>query len=193
MSKKALMSKGFEPQLVRFYKAANMQIFGKYPYIPVKCIDRFKKFEAELNKAGISPKDYAYTVVRILVNWVRGKNMHYVPVNTFLGQWALSRYNKIVNSETVTIAVDEDEHDRMLHTELMVARQYIYENSKQCKRMTEVVEDLRPLLYTGWLQAYNNGWPRPVQEVLDILCKEYGIQARSYADIVTWQTHTVTH
>jgi len=191
MKRKNLKSNAFEPQLVGFYRSANKQTFGVLVRVPSRHYKRFKEFEHVLQDMNISCREYAYATVKMLESWVHKKGLSYVPVNTFTGTWLLTRYLRTVNSETVSIDVTNDKDDMLLYSELQVARMYIYHGGT--RRMSDVVNDLRPLLHDEWLDAYARGSGRPIAQALEMLSNEFGIHASSYADIVTWQTNTATH
>jgi hypothetical protein len=184
MSQKDLKQNSYNrSQLITHYRSAAKKVFGKEPYVHPKHISKFLVFEDDLRERGIGTYDYATTVVAMLEPWARKRNINYIPVNLFLGQYALDRYMSIANSDTVTISIGDDK-DEILYNELMVARLYIQKNLQDVRRLGDIVSDLRPILSKAWLDIYESGKARPVTEALDVLCAEYGVSGNSYNDIV---------
>ena len=172
------------PQLVIFYKKANKNVFGKEPYVLRKVYNKFSVMEDDLRELGISPRHYADTVVAALKKWCIDKHMGSVPVNIFISDFAMRKYQKITGYESVKITPDHTEE--LLWTELLVLRSYIYKNLQgEVVRLRDEIEELRPLLYKGWLDLYDNGGTRPTQKALDMLAEEYGLNGvKSINDIL---------
>lgn len=179
-----------EPQLALHYSNAHKAIFGKKLFVNKKMWGKFRVFEDDLRERGIKPMDYAYTMVRVLKNWAQDKGMDFVPIPTFLSDWVMDRYMKILTSESVTINKPREvDEAAMLHSELLVGRTYIVENTHNVVRLAQVVASLRPFLSYDWLALYDRGDPRRklLEEALPILCQEFTVKARNvtcYPDIV---------
>jgi hypothetical protein len=182
-----------EPQLYTLYANAHKKIFGKPVHLPKKSWSLFAVFEDDLRNAGYDSKDYAYTIVKSLQKWAKDKNLGFIPASVFCGKWALERYVKIHESESVKIqTVEEDSFAILLYSELLAARSYIADRlSGKDVRFSQSVTSIQPMLNKDWLQMYHK---QPICEVrrhlvhesLTTLCKEYGIQqARSYSELVT--------
>lgn len=185
-----LMLSSFEPQLVRFYKLAQVKTFRKEPFLHSKHWGRFADFEKLLHELNFAPRDYAYTVTEILKQWCKDKNLQYVPRNVFTGDWALERYQKVMGSDTVSIMkADEVDHEALLYTELLVARRYIYENAvmRNVIGLRSVVKDMRQLLNPEWLELYDNRGKRPIQDAMQILNDEFGTDFSNYAELADWR------
>ena len=131
------------------------------------------------------PREYAYTTVSILQKWALDKKLKFVPVPTFLSDFALLRFLNVWNSQTVTIDKPDD-MEALLYSELLVARKYIVDNCHGVVRLGQVVDQLRPMLNPGWLDLYNqHKRAKLMVQSLEILCDEYGLKnANSYTDIV---------
>ena len=174
------------PTLVRFYIDAHEDIYHVRPFVHSNHYGRFLVFEDELRGLGYSCKDYAYTVVKLLEKWKDGKGFKHIPVVAFTGDWALKKFMKVADSKHVEISSDDTEQS-LYHSELTVARSYIQENAYNgnCISLGRIVDELRPLLSEQWLERYDSGGERPVDDVLDDLCDEYGVIAvRNYNSIV---------
>ena len=142
MSQKDLKQNSYNrSQLIIHYRSAAKKVFGKEPYVHPKNISKFLVFEDDLRERGIGTYDYATTVVAMLEPWARKRSISYIPVNLFLGQYALDRYMSIANSDTVNISISDDK-DEILHSEILVARLYVHENLHGVKRLGDVVSDL---------------------------------------------------
>lgn len=178
-------------QLSRYYRQANEEVFGVSPFIRPEYESKFSVLEDDLREMGVSPKTYAFTVVRVLQPWARNKGMKTIPINVFCGKFAFDKFLKVHKTETVEI-VEEDDFDKMLYSELLVVRAYIHANTKNGNvvRLRKVVEELQPMLPAGWLEAYECRKGRPIREALAILAKEFDLpNARSYTDIVDTLNH----
>ena len=188
MSRKDLTGKlSGEPQLAFYHRIAVKNIFGVTIRIPAKVYNRYVAFDKQLQKAGINPADYAYEICVILRSWVKRKGLQSVPINTFVGDWALTKYMKVYDSETVTIdRPKQDEQFELLHYELLVARSYIEANLIEYKKLRDVVIELKPILSKEWLKKYENE-DRTILEIhaLDILEDEYLVKyPTSYVEII---------
>ncbi len=174
-------------QLAEHYRNANGSVFGTFPFVRKEHYPKFLVMEDDLREDGISCKDYAYTVINIFRKWTIDKGMNYVPINVFLGKVAYNKFLKVYQSESVIIPTNDDK-DKMLYSELLVARAYIHLNTENGNvvRLKDVVSDMKGLLYEDWLSAYDCGKGRPTSEALDILSLEYRVRnATNYVDIVT--------
>jgi len=172
------------PTLARFYMDAHEDIYDVRPFVHSNHYGRFLVFEDELREFGYSCKEYAYTVVKILEKWKDSKGFKHIPVVAFTGDWALKKFMRVADSKHVDISNDDYS---LYHSELIVARSYIYENAYngRCVKLRDVVNELRPLLSEQWLEKYDSGGERPIDDVLDDLCDEYGVVvARNYNSIV---------
>lgn len=174
-------------QLLLHYKNANGSVFGTFPFVRPENVSKFVVMEDDLREYGIPCKEYAYTVVKILEKWARNKGLNCIPIHTFLSDFALNKFLKVYNSDSVVIPHNDDK-DKILYSELLVARAYVQMNTDNGNvvRFRDIVFDMKRLLDENWLLAYDSGKGRPISEALDILCSEYRIRsARNYADIVT--------
>jgi hypothetical protein len=164
-----------KPALASYYESAHMQVLGKKCFIRPEEYAMFETFMDDLRELNIGYRDYAQTVVKLLEKWLEKKKFYRVPINVFCGDWALSKFRSIENSEYVSVAdTDEDAKTEILQSELLVARAYVDGNLKDVCRMTEIIKDLKPLLSKKWLECSKS--ERPIDEVVEILCKEYGIK-----------------
>lgn len=172
------------PELVIHYQYATKRVFGHEVYISSKLYGRFLAFSDDLKDLGYSVSDYANTVVQLLKPWALRKGLDDVPVNAFLGNWALERYEEIVNSEYVSS--DDADPDLMLESELVVAKFYIDSHvSGECLRFRDCVKQLMPMLNKEWLEAYKNIDDRSETQALDLLEEFYGVtETLSYNDII---------
>lgn len=185
-SKRDLPLVSYNSQLVVHYKNANHQVFVKTPYVPKKQYGKFLVLEDDLRELGIPPRDYAYTVVIMLKKWVMDHGMDTLPIKVFCGEWAMKKFLKVYESESVVIV--DDDKDRLLYTELLIARAYIYANGKNGNvvRLGDIVEERKELLSPDWLELYYSGELRTCEsEAIDMLCVEYNVRhANNYRDIV---------
>jgi hypothetical protein len=138
----------------------------------------------DLRELNIGYHDYAQTVVKLLEKWLEKKKFYRIPVSVFCGDWALTKFKNIENSEFVSVTdTDEDTKTEILQSELLVARAYIDGNLTNVWRMTDVVKDLKPLLSHKWFSCPKD--ERPVDEVVEMLCKDYGIKSvKDYNEII---------
>jgi len=177
-----------KPQLVAYYTLSMEDVYGVYSRVARKLYDRFFSKEKELIDKGVTPKDYAYGVAIMLEKWVKDKGFSSVPVNVFLGSWAWNKFMKVHDSVSVRIDnVTSDEDVGLLWSELLVARTYIQSSLVDNTRLSDVVEDLRPLLSESWLELYEKD-DRMRLETLALmqLENEYMVKCpNSYSDIVT--------
>ncbi len=177
------------PQLVTHYINACQSVYGVEPFIHRKLYSKFSVFEDDLREEGISPKDYAYVVAKLLEKFVYNKGLKCITVNLFLGDYCLTRYKRVKKTKTVEIR-HNDIKDILLHDEVLVARVYIEKNSKSSNgyyRLCDIVDELKPLLSSEWLQVYNTKGKRPQFDALEQLCEEYNISkpVTDYFDIVS--------
>lgn len=173
------------PQLVLHYQNSMKEFYGVRPQIGKKYWDRFNVVESNLRKLGVSSKDYARTVAKMLRYWVDSRDgFKFIPVNVFLGQWAFGKF-KVVH-EMDYVELQDDEEDELLHSELLIARYYIQSNiDGDYKRMSKCVDEMKSLLSDSWLEIYSsNGW-RPIEETLYLMQAEFGMSnAKSYNNII---------
>lgn len=170
-SKQVLLDK---PALAVCYESAHKQILGKRCFIRENEYGKFETFMDDLRDLGIGCHDYAYVVVTLLEKWLETKGFYRVPTNVFCGDWALKKYQAIDASDYVSVKdPDEEKNFEILQSELLVARTYVESNIKDVKRMQDIVKELRPLLSKLWIELPKED--RPAGEVVEMLCKEYGI------------------
>lgn len=175
------------PNLASFYIKAHEEIFNVRVFVPESKYGIFRVTEDDLREHGIWPMEYAYTVVRVLKSWAKSKSMSKIPINVFCGKFALDKFRKINESETVDVIVKNVDNieEELLHNELIVARLFIQHNAN-CDypiRIPDVVKQLKPMLGKHWLEAYHLG-TRPISDAIDVLCEEYKLSyAKDYYDI----------
>ena len=96
----------------------------------------------------------------------------------------MKKYAKVKGMETVDLATDKHKEE-LLYTELLVLRCYIRDNLTDVVRMSKVINSLRPMLDSRWLDCYDNGGERPEQEALEILADGYNLSSyRNITDIL---------
>jgi len=185
------------------FVSAHKKVFGTVPFVHVKYRGLFLALEDDLRDGDIPCREYAYTVVRTLHRWAVGKGFNSVPVRVFCGNWAMKKFMKSWKSKTVKIdTVEDDQYTRLLGSELFIAREYIARNlGENPIRMKQIVIELKDFVDEVWYGMYDNGnASRPTDDVIDILCEEYGIKrVYSYNDIIDavirqrtgkWKRHT---
>lgn len=177
------------PALAYHYTAAVEKLTGESIFIHPKLYPKFAVLEDDLRELGIPPRDYAYGVIKMLTPWAKMYGMRTVPAATFCSDWALNKFVKVFNTHTVQMLPQEVvDHDELLQSELTVARMYIERNlaSGTVVRLMDVVDDIKPVLSSKWLDVYEAGDKRPVTEALDILMDEYRVRGvvANYSDIV---------
>lgn len=150
-----------------------------------KTFPLFSVLEDDLRECDYSSREYAHTVVVLLKKWAASKDLTYIPVRTFAGDWAFKKFVRIAGSSYVDISNDDTEYD-VYWSELTVARNYVNDNiNGSVKKLYEIVNELEPLLSEKWLWRYDNRRIRPINKVLDELCDEYNVVfAKNYADLV---------
>jgi hypothetical protein len=164
-----------KPALACYYESAHKHILSKKCYVREKEFSTFEVFMDDLRDLDIGCRDYAYTVVTLLEKWLKDKKFYRIPIGVSCGDWALGKFQKVDKSSYVRITEpDEDLKVEILQSELLVARTYVASNLVDVCRMKEVVKDLKPLLSKVWLESSKE--ERPLDEVTEILCKEYGIK-----------------
>jgi hypothetical protein len=185
-SRSSLLDVSGTPPLVFHYIAAHKNLLGYKPFVHAKTYARFTVFEDDLREKQIPSRDFAYTVVKLLKKKVTENDWKCVPLNMFLGDYAIKLYQK-VSSSTVEVDYTNGNKTELLHNELLVARMFVQQNvtSDKFVRLSKVVEDIKPLLSTDWLELYESKKPRPISQALDILMDEYNINvANTYLDII---------
>ena len=173
-----------KPALAAYYESAHKQVLNRTCYIRKNEYPMFETFSDDLRELNIGCRDYAYAVVKLLQSWLQEKKFYRIPVNVFCGDWALNKFKKIDDSQYVRITEpEEDKTVEIVQSELLVARAYIEYNLKDVYRMKDVVKDLRPLLSKEWLECPED--KRPITEVLEMLCKDYGLPlTSSYNNVI---------
>lgn len=187
MHQKGLERLSSEPQLLVFYKRATEAVYKVQVRVGKEKHVKFRDKEKELAELGILPRDYAYGVAVLLEKWVTSKKMRNIPVNVFLGPWALKKFRKVNDSITVTISdFHSDDDVSVLWSEIIVAKYYVEANLIKHTRLSKVVAELEPLLSEKWLEMYEQGTRLAVEtQVLMQLEEEYMVRgANSYTDIV---------
>jgi len=174
-----------KPSLAILYERANRKVFNTHYYVVKSEYKRFIDFSLKLRNLGIPERDYAFGIVTLLKSWAKAKKFGNVPVNVFCGEWALGRYTKIHNQEYVKAVDTMDDEQIVLQGELIVAKYYINTlNSGDFTKFSYMLEEIKGLLPAEWLLVYRLHTRRPITEVIDLLCEEYGIgNAVSYEDI----------
>lgn len=164
-----------KPALATYYESSHKQILGRKCYVRVEEYKMFETFMDDLRELNIGCRDYAYTIVTLLQQWLREKKFYRIPINVFCGDWALGKFQKVDKSKYVSVQEpDDDMKVEILQSELLVARTYIESNLNDVTRMSEIVSDLKPLLSKAWSDCPKD--KRPTAEVTEILCGEYGIK-----------------
>jgi hypothetical protein len=168
------------------FQRASKKVFNVTPYIHEKYYGKFLVFEDDLRERGISGREYADTVVKMMEKFVYKKNWKSLPLNVFMCDWVLEKFMKVHNSSTISIKIDNNIEDVLLQDELNVARTYIsHAIGREPMKFSSVVEELKPVLSKEWLLAYYTKHGRPIRESLEILSEEYSIiDARTYNDII---------
>jgi len=174
-----------KPQLVTHYENATWKVFH-YKFIVHKTYySKFAVTEDDLRQMGIDPREYSYTVASLLKRWCETKKFDHIPINVFLGPWAMKKYLKVVNQRSVVIQ-EPDVIDKveLMYNEQLFANSFIYRNTHSINyvREMDIVADLKPFLSQSWLDMYHQDeiMRLPyVQEVLNRLCKRYRIDRDS--------------
>lgn len=178
------------PALAHMYKSAMRQIYGVDVYVMRRDYPRFAVFEDDLREEAIPIKEYAYTVGTILRKWCKFHKFKYIPVKVFTGDWALSRFMKVWQSETVTVGKPTND-DALLYSELLVGRMYVVTLLTRYVRLSSVVEDIKIMLSPEWYHMYTSKDKRRikfVREAIVVLCEELGISndgIETYNDVVS--------
>lgn len=184
MSRKDLTSHSTMPQLLSHYLKAHETLFNIKPYVHKKHYGRFSKFELRLHKEGIVPRDYAYGIIPLL-DWARKKhNTETIPLNLFLGVWALTEYKAKCDVHFEKVTTTESDAGELLQAERM-AVQYFIASKQEFPTLSfaEAVEELRPMLPADWWTMYKHGGRLELEvTVLDELYDQYGYLT-SYDDI----------
>lgn len=174
-------------QLAQLYERYHRKIFNNSRIrVYKKLIPDFLEFEKVLRDEDISYQDYTETVLKLLKKWAEDKGMDFVPIPTFLSMFGLGRYLSVAESQTVEITDDDDEV-ALLHSEVMVGRYYIekYIEREGEYRFRDAIKEIKPLLSLSWLHNYEEGLFRPIDDAVDVIAQEHGLEGVStYADIV---------
>lgn len=172
-----------KPSLAVFYESSQQDVMGVDTYVHKKYYPKFSVFEDDLRDLSVSYRDYAYVVTKMLRDWAKDHKFKTVPINVFLGNWALEGYLKVRDSRQVKIRVDDD--GGVLDSEVIVGRKFIQDSLVRFVRLRDVVESVRPLLSERWLSMYDGGDNRPTNDAVKILSLEFGVfEASSYTEIV---------
>ena len=182
------------PMLVDHYINAHRNILNKPVFVNKKLFGKFGVFEDDLRDMHINTREYAYTVIKMLKSWMVDKHLNIIPINVFCGDWALAKYVKVKESESVVINTkEEDSFTVMLYSELLVARTYVSDVISRdyvidIGDYESVVIELTPMLSTEWLRAYQSdlsGHAKVCKAACEIICNEYGIpRVGSYESII---------
>lgn len=172
------------PQLLSHYLRAHEALLRVKPYVHKKYYKRFSKFELRLHKEGIAPRDYAYGIIPLL-DWARKEhNVTTIPINLFLGDWALIRYKEKCDQHFEKASAVDVDAGELLQAERMAA-QYFIATKQESPHITfaEAVKELRPMLPAEWWTMYEQGGRLRLEiTVLDELYDEYGYLTQ-YDDI----------
>lgn len=178
------------PGLAYYYIDAQKDVFQASVWVPQKDFNRFRTMESKLHAAGVSVKDYAYTVTRLSKDSVQSKNLGHTPISMFLGLWLFGKYEKILNSQSVSTIPDEVVADaELIDSESKVAYRFIESNMGSACEFDTCVYDLKKLLSKRWLELYDSDSSRVglVDETLDRLCDHYRIKRKginSYTELL---------
>ena len=191
MSKKDLRSQlaqiDSKPSLAVQYEKVHMDIYGIKMFAPKSKYPVFSAFSSKLRENGMDEKKYSYAIARLLEEWLKTRNLKFIPISMFCGNWCFERYAKINNSETVDIG-KENEDDEILYSEVLVARYYINKNlGDTVFRMRDAVAELEPLLSKKWLSNYRNNvkMSKFMLKAVDILSDEFNVSSsKDYVDII---------
>lgn len=159
-SKKDLKLK-LMPQMADLYIDATREVFGKTIFVAKKDWGKFYTFEKKLVEANILPRDYAFRLLKHLKGWTLRKGWKHLPVNVFLGKWAVELYLKdIGNRKFVYVTDDEDYHS------ILVAEEYKVIMFAEHERISvrAAAQQLWPLMGEYWRQAYENGNRQEISE-----------------------------
>ena len=176
-----------KPQLVYAYVRALHDVYDVTVRVSKKTYAKFEKRERELVKLDVALHDYSYGVCILLERWVQNKGFTHVPVNVFLGDWAFSKYKKVIDSMTVSIDyIDKNADVELLYNELMIARLFVETSLIKYTRFSDLVYANEELLSNKWLEAYRTKQRNKlIIMALDTLSWEYGIKhLNSYAELV---------
>jgi hypothetical protein len=166
------------------YQRAQSEVFGVTVYVSSKLWPKFSDLEASLMHQGISSREYAFTVTRILKRWAIGRELPHIPSHIFLSPWAMKRFMKVHGSQSVEI-IDTNDVE-LLQSELTVARQYIAMLGRV--RMSDLVMSIEPLLSPSWLRMYRDKLPERqllITRAIDVLSEELSLRsAHDYNDFI---------
>jgi hypothetical protein len=181
--------------LVDHYINAHRNILNKPVFVNKKLFGKFSVFEDDLREMRINTREYAYTVIKMLKSWMLEKHLNIIPINVFCGDWALAKYVKVKESESVVINTNEEDHfTAMLYSELLVARTYISDaitrkGDIDISEYESIIVELTPMLHTEWLQMYHselNEHAKVCRAACEIICNEYGMpKCSSYEEIIS--------
>ncbi len=172
----ALHDAGIEPEplLAAAYRAAVIVVCG-VDYMRIKQWDynRFRLRQKELDADGIAYDDYATSVVKSWWGWCRLQGMRTVSVPIFCGLKALERYHrdKIRHPHVEITTLAEDTHQARITEETLVVELYIGGYP------------LTTLLHVRDIVANFQVYPPEpdiVEEVLDLMNRAYGFDAKDY-------------
>lgn len=190
MSKKDLTrySGDVMPALAGYYISANEKTFSTRPIVHISQWGIFRVLEDDLRDLHVPIRDYAYTTIAMLKKWALSHKMRYVPIKSFSSDWALAKFLKVWQSQTVEIHPDDADAD-LLYSELLVARAFIRENLQHYTRLSKVVEACMSLVSKEWYELYDSKDKRRskfVNKAIEMLCDDYNLNiiATSYNDIL---------
>lgn len=136
-------------QLINEYCEATKRLYGVTVRVSAKDANRFLQLEKELISNDILPRHYAGRLLKHLRSWVRYRKLKCVPVNVFLGDWALSLYLKELDEKSQRIALTDEDRMVMVQEAYRILV-YAYVNRKDY----DVAEiDLEPVIGNMWRQA----------------------------------------
>ena len=148
-SKRALK---FKPQLARHYEAASKSIHQSKVYVPVAQWAKFYDREDELTEAGVFPRDYAYRLLEHTAYWIKRKGWRTMPVNMFLGDWALNEYTTKLGNRPFDYITDKEESKRMVEASQHLLMEYI--KHYQLESEDAAISDLWLFMSEEWKLDY---------------------------------------
>lgn len=114
-------------QLCKHYIEATKAVYKQDIFVPAGQQQKFYAREKIIIAKGITPRDYAYRLTKHLQWWVKQRKFRNLPINTFLGDWAMRIYLNELDEKTERLSLCAEDNLILIQEEYRVLL-YAYVN-----------------------------------------------------------------